>query len=464
MRQTDVELQRKLALLLPSFRAALLGDNVDAQRATLAVIADIPPALAVNSKLAEALASFLQKEIRDPEVIALGVRSFGRSFPDAPDIEKVVGRFVKSEQTQIRLASAEALASAIANSPPTGRSIASSAYFLDVSSRSVPLLAVGIEDKDAATQKAALAGIQGAARVTSELFSPDSGPIGEEPRPKEANARFAPVMPLLRALVDASPKLAVPLSSQDTSTRLAAARTLENLAVLRRAIANARGPGDPVAPEHFANTWKAIGPGVTAGIKDGDPAIRLAITEALETLGDAFEARALLRDASTDTNLFVRWAAARALGKSAPAKPDPAMSAPDVAALTRLIDDCDFDVRTSTLNALAKYGIAAKSAGPKVIAAARRGDIEPRVAAVKALGAIETDAASTVPVLIAGLQNDDVRLRRAAASGLVRFGAEAKAALPELRKALASPDVELRLAAAEAVLAIELKVAKPREL
>jgi HEAT repeat protein len=237
---------------------------------------------------------------------------------------------------------------------------------------------------------------------------------------------------------------------------------LENLAQLRRTIRNTRGLGEAEVADPFAGGWSLIKPAVTAGIKDSDPAVRLATTEALETLGDAIEARALLREATTDKDLFVRWSAARALGQSAPFTPDPVGNEPDVAALAKLVTDPDIDVRTAAINAIAKFGRTGKSQASTMLAAVNRGDVEPRVAAIKSLGAIESDAAATVPELTKALQHTDLRVRRAAASGLVRFGPDAKAALPELRKAVIDADPELRLAAAEAILAIEIR--KPREL
>ena len=461
-RPADEELRRRLAPLIPSFRAALQGDSVDAQRATLAVIADIPPALAAESNLAAVLAAFLRKDIKDPEVIALGIRSFGRSYPDAPDIDTVLGRHVRSEHAIIRRAVADALSNAVANSTPSERAVVRATYFIDVSTRAVPHLTVGIEDKDPATQKLALGGIQATSRNLRDLFAFDTPPIGEELKPKDREARFGPLTPVLRALAAAVPKLATPLTSNDTTTRIAAARTLEILAQLRRTIRDTRGLAETEVADPFVGGWSAIKPAVSAGIKDNYATVRLATTEALETLGDAIEARALLREATSDKDLFVRWAAARALGRSAPIVPDPIGNAPDVAALAKLVSDTDIDVRSAALNAIAKFGRSGKSASSIVLGSVSRGDVEPRVAAVKALGAIESDSSTTVPVLIKALQHNDVRLRRAAASGLIRFGPEAKAALPDLHKALSDPDPELRLAASEAILAIEIK--KPREL
>jgi HEAT repeat protein len=256
---------------------------------------------------------------------------------------------------------------------------------------------------------------------------------------------------VIEALAPSVPKLPGPMASVDPQMRLAAVRALEAVAVARRTIMTTQ----PGSPEPFPVKWSDFRPVLEQRTKDADPDVRLAAAEAMEALGTAIDTRDLLRQATTDPVVFVRWTAARGLGEMAPPRPEASAVAPDVAALARLAGDSDPDVRTAALSALAHFGPAAQPATDAVLAAAVRGDVEPRVAAIKALGALQTDAAKTVDVLITGLRDRDLRLRRAAATGLSRFGPAAKAALPELRAAALSDDPDLRLAAAEAILAIE---------
>src|SRR5262245_61925254 len=61
-RPADADLRRRLEPLVPSFRAALAGDNVEAQRATLSIIADIPPAMTAETNLSATLAAFLKRD------------------------------------------------------------------------------------------------------------------------------------------------------------------------------------------------------------------------------------------------------------------------------------------------------------------------------------------------------------------------------------------------------------------
>jgi hypothetical protein len=468
--QAEIEMRQRLDPLVPTIRAALEGDNADAQRAALVLASEFPPVMAVQVRLPEAVAKFLSRDKLSPDLAALGLRSFGRMFrddtelrrpggPTAPigrDLERVVGRYVKAESAEVRRATAEALATAVQNAAPDKKLVANSKYFIDVSTFALPLLGDLVGGSDEAAQRGALAGVQNVAHTVADIYMRGPSLLGEEV-PKEPGGAFAPMQPVLRGLAAVAPRLAVPLAGREAETRLMAARTLESLAITRRTIMDSRAGGEGAGRDPFPDAGKPLRSVLAERIRDENSDVRQAVTEALESLGDALEARELLRLATLDRVVFVRWAAARALGRSAPPKPDPNAVADDVAALVKLTRDPDPDVRTAALVGLARFGTAAQSAIPAVLNAATRGDVEPRVAAIKALPALNSDAERTVPVLIAGLQHSDLRLRRVAAAGLIRFGPDAKPALPELRKATTSPDPELRLNAAEAILALERK-------
>ena len=316
MAQSDAELRKRLAPLIPSIRSALQGDNADSQRAALAIVADFPPGLAAEANLAASLSAYLERDIKDPELIALGLRSFGRSDPDPASITKVVERFVKSEHVIVRRAAAESLSTAVQNAPPSGRSVANATKFINVAKQTLPLLTTLVVDADSRVQRTALGGVQSAARVVAELYIYDSGPLADDLKPKDLETRFAAVSPIIKDLAAVVPKLAVPLDGPDSETRLAAARAADAIASVRRAILLAKGSGT----EAFAEGWPTLRPAVTARMQDENAEVRLAVVEALETLGDALEARELLRQATVDRTVFVRWAAARALGRTATAK------------------------------------------------------------------------------------------------------------------------------------------------
>src|SRR5262249_7094270 len=90
------------------------------------------------------------------------------------------------------------------------------------------------------------------------------------------------------------------------------------------------------------------------------PEVRRSGVEALEAMGPLAEpAIPELVQALGDSNLFVRWAAARTLGWLAP------RSAPQVVpGLVCLLREHDIDVRTAAITALGQYGPAAGSAVP----------------------------------------------------------------------------------------------------
>jgi HEAT repeat protein len=454
--QQDLELRRRLEPLIPSVRAALQGNNPDAQRAALVVIADFPPALMFQANFSGLVAAFLDRDPKDPELAAIALRSYGKSYPEKPDAAaKRLQRFTQADDVRVRRAAADALTSLVQTSIPASRTIDHATGFIDTSAAALPVMADTLADKDGAVQRAILTGVQSAAQTVRDVLNFDVGIFSDDPKPRDRAARLTALRPALNGLAAVVPQLAHPLASADPATRTAAARTIERLADLRQAVlVGPPGGGAPPA-DPLAEAWAALVPAVGERMRDPDPLVRLAVTEALEALGSAIDSRPMLRAATRDPNVLVRWAAARALGKMAPAKADPAGVADDVAALSRLTADADIDVRMAALNALARFGTAARPAAPAVLVAAGRGDVEPRVVAMRTLIAMESEAEPTLPVLIGGLTDPDVRVRRAAAGGLVRFGPAARPALPELRRAVLSTDSELRIAAAEAILAIE---------
>jgi HEAT repeat protein len=181
--------------------------------------------------------------------------------------------------------------------------------------------------------------------------------------------------------------------------------------------------------------------------------VRLAAVEALETLGDdAAPAAPMLTWAMTDPDRFVRWAAARTVGRMSPDK----LNIPDVVRnLIRMVDDPDLDLRVMAAESLDRLGPPAKAAVPALARATGKGDAEIRRAAIRALTGIGTDAAPAIPDIAAALKFSDVRVRRAAAEALSQFGALAKPAESDLSQALNDEDAEVRRHAADALLKLQ---------
>jgi HEAT repeat protein len=185
-------------------------------------------------------------------------------------------------------------------------------------------------------------------------------------------------------------------------------------------------------------------------LNDPKAAVRLAAVDALETMGDdAAPVAPQLAWALTDPDHFVRWAAARTLGRMNPEK---AKSDKVVPYLIRMLDDPDLDLRLIAAQSLERYGPAAKAAVPALGKTTGKGDPEIRRAAIRALVGVGTDATPVISNIAMALTNTDVRVRRTAAEALARFGALAKPAEAALRNALDDNDAEVRRFAADALL------------
>jgi HEAT repeat protein len=158
-----------------------------------------------------------------------------------------------------------------------------------------------------------------------------------------------------------------------------------------------------------------------------------------------------LVEALSDRDRFVRWAAARTLGRIGPAaRPEPA-----TLGLAKLLSDPDLDVRMAAATTLEVYGPRAAKAIPAVVAATQTGDAEIRQAAMRALPSIDTKGQpDTIGALIKALANPDARVRQTAAETLGKFGSAARSARPALAEALNDDDPEVRRAASEALVDI----------
>ncbi len=182
------------------------------------------------------------------------------------------------------------------------------------------------------------------------------------------------------------------LGDADARVRLGARQTLENLALARVRLLR-RASSAVAAPSHAEVDRDAVAraarfllddpllpglrlalPALTAGVADPDLEARRAAIDALEALGRQADsaARALVA-ALGDQDRFVRWSAARALGKIRPAE-----VATVVPALARLVSDGDRDVALSALSALSAFGPGARAALPALLEAAQAPEAEVR--------------------------------------------------------------------------------------
>jgi hypothetical protein len=197
---------------------------------------------------------------------------------------------------------------------------------------------------------------------------------------------------------------------------------------------------------------------VRRGSLDPNAAGRRASLEGVEALGESGMVfiPQMVRSLK-DPDRFVRWIAARALGRLA----EPATKAKDkqyarliVPALVCLLNEVDLDVRVAGIEAIGLYNSSAACAVPALAQHLNKGDAESRFAVMQALEKIGMEAASALPAVKPLLTNSDPRLRAEAAWLFGRFGSAASAYLPDLRRLLQDPDSEVRRAASVAIVSI----------
>jgi HEAT repeat protein len=317
---------------------------------------------------------------------------------------------------------------------------------------------------------------QPAALLSDDLIGPP--PLIDDPPTKAmVDAEREELAPLLNAFSGVAPDLARSTKDPDPGVRLLVIRTLEEMGdarqKLRRRAAYARDttPGDKKGDDEKKNSDKQKDAGdkkkddpllqaledtlfdLTEALKDPKPQVRLAAVDTLETLGDnAARAAPRLAWALLDPDRFVRWAAARALGRMTP---EAAGADAVVPYLIRMLDDPDLDLRLIAAQSLERYGPAAKTAVPALAKTTRKGDPEIRRAAIRALIGVGTDAKDAIPDIAAALGNSDVRVRRTAAEALARFGPLAQNAKAALRKSLDDSDAEVRRYAEDSLLQLK---------
>ena len=213
--------------------------------------------------------------------------------------------------------------------------------------------------------------------------------------------------------------------------------------------------------------------GTLTSLKSGladrrDVRARLASLDALEALGDdAAPALPELIAALSDSDKFVRWSAARTIGKLA--QKDTNRTA--VAKLASLVSESDLDVRIAAISALERYGPNARGAVSQLGNAVNQGDPESRIAVMKALQSIGDDAVPVLSAVGRNLTEDNVRVRQTACETLGYFGVKARSMAPALQQALiesekisrqngyplADPEADVRRAAGDALLKVLAK-------
>jgi HEAT repeat protein len=254
----------------------------------------------------------------------------------------------------------------------------------------IPALARGTKDKEPEVRHLSLVALTAIGRCCHGLVQAwDLTELDENPETArgQMEKNFADLLPLILQLGDQCKTLPFALSDSELEIRSDALQVIEELATLRlewaRRAKGLSAPEDPLRDSLSVNL-----PALARNLGDRQVTIRRKALEVLEYMGSAARASApnVVRSLN-DPDPFVRWAAARTLGKFAPAE-----STTAIPGLIKLLNETDTGIRVTAVSSLEKYGPAAKDAVPALIVKARADDAEMRACAIRALAAIAADS------------------------------------------------------------------------
>ncbi|MBY0527975.1 MAG: HEAT repeat domain-containing protein [Gemmataceae bacterium] len=390
----------------------------------------------------------------EPVVSEAAVRALGRIHPDVGTAVPALSQLLRAENLNQRLAAANALVALVrvAAQLATG---SKSATGVEISRQElialgiavVPLAAQGLADKNYAVRRSCIEAIGRTAAALNRMV-PDPPLMMEDADPK-AEDDAKPLMPLMIVLRDSAPMLARALADPDRTVRAYTRRTLEVLAEVRQ---RWQRRADNPADDPLLDALRATLPGLSAALVDADLQARRTSLNVLEALGSAAApALPALVQALDDSDRFVRWGAARALGKLVG---EPASAA--LPGLIRLLNDADLDLRLASATTLQHFGRNAAGAVPTLVQVVQgRNAIELRVAAIHALDAIGLPhAQAALPALIVAIADPDEPVRLAAIALMGKMGAGAHDAVDALRRARTDRSPQVQQAASAALLQI----------
>jgi len=320
----------------------------------------------------------------------------------------------------------------------------------------LPLISRAIADTDSGVR---LEGVEAVRQVALALVHSEEHRQGYNPENTEAaigqKAReaYTQFLPVARTLSDQVPTVSQRLHDREPEVTQAANQTLEALADARTLwlrLSTLAAVGKE-AEDPLGSVLQAAAPLLGNELTDKNVQVRLSALYALESL-EALAVPAIdpVVKALKDENPFVRWAAARTLGKIAPLEPEKA-----VPGLAITVNDTNGDVRLSTLVALKRYGSTAKAAVPALDRAVSQGSRDLRVLTIQTLAAIGPSAKPALPTLIKALSANEAPVREAAAKALGAIAPTAPEAAQALLKALDDSNSDVRQAASDALLIIQ---------
>jgi HEAT repeat protein len=330
-------------------------------------------------------------------------------------------------------------------------------------SKVVPVLMAALEDPDemargCATRALGMIGPTAQKAVPALLGVLQSARPGHRRDAAEALGRIGPaakeaVLPLTAALKD-----------QDREVRIEAAHALalivpdraRTLVSVSDLVAGLREQSTHVkyralqALATLGPAARAALPDVLAILPNQDAALRSGGCYALGAMGFAPESASALIAALKDKDLYVRLAAASALGELGP------QAAAATTPLEACLQDGDAGVRLVAAGALARVDPAqAEQCVRLLVAGLQRQDPSLRLYSVRALWKCGRPK-EAIPALVTALQAPDASVRNLAADVLGDFGPAAREAVPALRALRDNdPADNVRQTAADALRQIE---------
>jgi hypothetical protein len=424
-------------------------------------------------------------------VVMAAAHALGRVEPDLTTAAPALSALFECDQATLRRAAIDGLASLVAARAEALRR-AGGAASTDVRGEAIrtcravlPVACGGLADPDPWVRSLSVEAIRQTALVLEELAEDcrpgtHADPVRAAAYRQEIEAERSELWPLVCELKDQTTGLTLALEDPDPGVRVPARHALEELTNAWTRLNGSTAATAPIAQAlHVAAAVSGVGdlpgrpewrqspletrlhasvPALAAGVADVNVRGRRAALDALEGCGEeAAPATRALVQALDDPDPFVRWAAARTLGKLRAVEGGKA-----VPGLIRLLDDPDLDVRLAAAEAMIQHGEHAAAAVPFLARAVGRGDAVMRVAAIQALEAIGPAAQAAIPAIADALSAPDVRVRRAAARLLGKFGPAASEFQEVLRLSLADRDQGVRKAVGDALLLIGPRAETPQ--
>lgn len=371
-------------------------------------------------------------------------RALGRIGPDAVSAAPALAGLLRDPDPGLRVAAAEGLVGMleVATTRAAGNGGAASPGMRDDLVRTacavLPAAATGFGDGQASVRRRCVEAVGRSATLLASL-TPLSSPVEETDgwpaHQRRVDDERAALESLVVALKTQTIALARYAADVDPEIRLATRQALDETAqarlrIIRRLASALTAPENQAVAESQLRILAFLRedpllqglqetlPALAVGIDDPDVRVRRATLDVLEAMGHgAASAIPTLVRALSDRDRFVRWAAARALGKVRPRQPETV-----VPYLAALLGDADPDLRVTAAASLREYGKLARSALPALLAAAQGRDPELRAAAIRTLETVGGEDAAALAVLNAALTDGDLRVRQVAEQALGRVG------------------------------------------